>query len=126
MTHQRLVLLSGDCIPPNTLVAMCNPRFNKTSPVFEDSETFNGARYVKLEGQNAFSATSPDDMTFGYGAHACPGRQFASAELKSVVAKLIMDYDFKFEDGMITRRPENIFVDFMTMPPPVNLLFKSR
>jgi cytochrome P450 len=132
MTHKPLVLPNGNVIPANALIAVPDPLFDQTTPVFDDCNTFDGARYVKLasnttsaDGQYAFSAISSDDLTFGYGVHACPGRHFASAEVKLIISKLIMEYDFKFE-GNVVGRPENNFVDFMTFPPTVNLLFKAR
>ena len=34
-------------------------------------------------------------MAFGYGQHACPGRFFASNEIKIAMAHLLLKYDWK-------------------------------
>ena len=45
---------------------------------------------------------------FGYGRHACPGRFFATNEIKMIVAKMILDYDIKMPgnvEGIEARYP---------------------
>lgn len=43
----------------------------------------------------AWVTTSPDYTAFGHGRYACPGRFFASAELKILLAYLILNYDIE-------------------------------
>jgi cytochrome P450 len=47
----------------------------------------------------SFVSSSPAHMLFGYGVHMCPGRIFATAGLKVVVAHLLLKYDWELEDG---------------------------
>lgn len=50
----------------------------------------------------AFSTTSPTIMHFGHGRHACPGRFFATQELKVILAYILMNYDIE----PLTERPK--------------------
>ena len=50
--------------------------------------------------------TGEDAISFGHGKHACPGRFFASNEIKVILVGLLMRYEFKFMEGM--GRPENV------------------
>ena len=38
-------------------------------------------------------------MGFGYGEHACPGRFFASNEMKVALSFLLLNYDWKAGSG---------------------------
>ena len=51
---------------------------------------------------------SLDIQVFGLGKHACPGRFFASNEIKVLLCRIILDYDMKLLDG--TTRPANDLV----------------
>jgi cytochrome P450 len=46
-----------------------------------------------------------ENMGFGYGRHACPGRFFAATEIKLIVARILLDYDFKLPEGQTKRYP---------------------
>ena len=61
-----------------------------------------------------FTSVSDDSTNFGAGSHACPGRFFASNEIKLMVAELLMNYDMRFAKGQ--RRPENMVLDFSIIP----------
>ncbi|OAX85266.1 hypothetical protein ACJ72_00354 [Emergomyces africanus] len=43
--------------------------------------------------QQTFTATSVNNLVFGHGRHACPGRFLADAELKMLLVCLLMNYD---------------------------------
>ncbi|TRX92243.1 hypothetical protein FHL15_006858 [Xylaria flabelliformis] len=70
--------------------------------------------------------TSPDNLSFGYGKFACPGRHFAVNEMKLLLARFITQYDFKFP-GSITSRPQNVYMDeFAMVDPKVRIMIKLR
>lgn len=46
-----------------------------------------------------------ENMGFGYGRHACPGRFFAATEIKLIVARILLDYDLKLPEGQTERYP---------------------
>lgn len=45
--------------------------------------------------QHQLVMTSQTNLTFGHGKHACPGRFFAANELKTLMALMLMVYDFR-------------------------------
>lgn len=127
LTTVPLSLPNGEVIPKNTLIAYCNPRFHPSLNLYDNPEEFDGLRYVKLIERNGVQArykldsASTDSLGFGYGIHVCPGRSFATAELKLVVAHLIRNYDLRLASGQ--KRPENVFMDFQIMPDPKAQIF---
>ncbi|KAF9870905.1 filament-forming protein [Colletotrichum karsti] len=66
-----------------------------------DPDEFDGKRFLRMREQAGqenrwqFVSTSPEFLAFGHGMHACPGRFFASNEMKIVLAHLVMNYDWK-------------------------------
>ncbi|KAH0436392.1 cytochrome p450 [Colletotrichum camelliae] len=66
-----------------------------------DADNFDGHRFLRMREQPGqenrwqFVSTSPEWLAFGHGMHACPGRFFASNEMKIVMVHLIMNYDWK-------------------------------
>ncbi|RYP82073.1 hypothetical protein DL770_005695 [Monosporascus sp. CRB-9-2] len=68
--------------------------------------------YVQRARQ-AFATTSPEYTAFGHGRHACPGRFFAASELKLMLAYLVLNYDFEFQE----KRPENFWFGMNRIPP---------
>jgi cytochrome P450 len=45
--------------------------------------------------------TTASHMGFGHGQHACPGRFFASNEIKVALCHLLLKYDFALVDGKV-------------------------
>ena len=94
-------------------------------------QDFDGFRYERLrrkpdeENKHQFATTDMNHLHFGRGKYACPGRFFASAELKVILAHVIMQYDFKYPPGK--GRPENLNADeFMYPDPSARILIKRR
>ena len=64
-------------------------------------------------------------MHFGIGKHSCPGRWFASYEIKLNLAALLLKYDLKLKDG--ERRPKSLNYQFLNSPNPnAEVLFRNR
>lgn len=59
----------------------------------------------EVSARNHFVNVNDQNLGFGYGRHACPGRFFANNEIKLILAKLLLEYDIKMVDGMTTRWP---------------------
>ncbi|KAK6859215.1 hypothetical protein PG995_005068 [Apiospora arundinis] len=70
------------------------------------------ASYVQRARQ-AWATTSPEFVAFGHGRHACPGRFFASTELKLLLAYTVLHYDFEH----LEKRPSNSFFAASLVPP---------
>jgi len=64
-------------------------------------------------------------MGFGYGRHSCPGRFFASDEIKAITMHLLNNYDIKFADGQV--RPKSLEVETQLLPDPAaTILCRKR
>lgn len=123
-------LSNGQYIPPGVIVEVPSQAIYRTA--FEDGDTFDGFRHYKLRqggtatdhARNQFVTTNEQNLMFGYGRHACPGRFFAANEIKMLLANLVLYFDFKNEDGSMIRY-KNIEMGRQTSPDPrKQLLFK--
>ncbi|CAI6234780.1 unnamed protein product [Periconia digitata] len=99
-----LVLSDGTVIPKGSTLMVMND-WAHSSEHFPNAETFDMKRFAKLREQpgehnlHQFSTPSADQMGFGFGEHACPGRFFASNEIKIALCILLLEYDFEFMPG---------------------------
>ena len=114
VTTAPLTLSTGHTLPTNTRIAFAS-HFVHTSPLtptFSPSynppsalppSQFDGFRFYKLramegkENRHQFVTTSPDSLVFGHGNHACPGRFFASNEIKVVMIELLRSWEFRLK-----------------------------
>jgi cytochrome P450 len=75
-------------------------------------------RNVLEKANLQFVATSEKYLGFGHGRHACPGRFFASAELKLLVATLLTRFEVEIVgDGNGKGRPECFWAGPNHVPP---------
>jgi ent-kaurene oxidase len=122
------VLSDGTILEKGTNIALASGGVHMDSTIYQDPKTFDGYRAYKLRDKpgngNKFqhTMTGPDSFTFGklassedvpmrslaeftnthftgHGTHACPGRFFANAEMKLVLAYMLTHYDMKLKDG---------------------------
>ncbi|KAK2867855.1 hypothetical protein FQN49_003401 [Arthroderma sp. PD_2] len=124
-----ITLSDGSLLPSGTAVGVPNWGVTRDGQLWANPETFDGFRFAKLrdeagaEHRHQFATAGPDSLSFGYGPQACPGRFFASNEIKVLLAHLLLNYDFKLEGD----RPQNIIHELTVMPNRgVNVLFKKR
>lgn len=101
--------------------------------IFDDPEEFNGWRFydkrtsAKSEAhRHQFATLGPESLAFGFGKTACPGRFFAGAQIKAVLANIILNYDISFP-GEQTKRPDNLYKGGLIRPDPSQkIVFKPR
>ena len=98
---------------------------------FTDPEKFDAARFLRLREQpgeeKAHQAviTTPSHMGFGHGQFACPGRFFASDEVKIVLSFLLLNYDMRFVPEI--GRPDGIpFNDGFVVHPAMQVQVRRR
>ncbi|KAF7554724.1 hypothetical protein G7Z17_g2689 [Cylindrodendrum hubeiense] len=113
-----------------------SPEYNP--PGYTPPDQFDGMRFYNLrnmpgkENRHQFATAGPESLTFGYGNHTCPGRFFASNEIKIILVELLMNWDFRLKDdfelkGGVEKRPQNVEVDLVITPNPRAMLeFKRR
>jgi gliotoxin biosynthesis cytochrome P450 monooxygenase len=84
------------------------------------------------DNRHQFATAASDSLVFGYGNHTCPGRFFASNEIKIILVELLMNWDFRLKDdvgvkGGAEKRPPNNEIDLVITPNPfAQLEFKRR
>ncbi|KAM5431557.1 hypothetical protein McanMca71_004792 [Microsporum canis] len=124
-----ITLSDGSLLPRGTAVGVPNWGVTRDDRLWTNPETFDGFRFARLrdeagaEHRHQFATAGPDSLSFGYGPQACPGRFFASNEIKVLLAHLLLNYDFRMEGN----RPQNIIHELTVMPNRgVNVLFKKR
>lgn len=68
---------------------------------------------------------SLENLSFGFGSQACPGRNIAVSVLKMVVSRLLADYEFRFGDHQA--KPSNIhLLEFIIPDPKAKLMMRRR
>ncbi|PKY03130.1 cytochrome P450 [Aspergillus campestris IBT 28561] len=130
LAMKSVVLSDGTHIPKGANVTV-STHVMHDNEVYPNAQTYDGFRFYKKrqvagsEHRHQFVTTSPEHFGFGHGMHACPGRFFASNEIKIMLAHLLMKYDWKFAEG--PERPASIMHGTEVIcNPMVKLLYKSR
>lgn len=136
LSYHRIMVKShtfndGLVLPTGSHICMAVSAIQNDPAVTPSPEVFHGFRYYDLrqgEGQShlhQFATTQNNSLNFGHGKYACPGRFFASLEIKIILVKLIMDYDFRLAGN--SGRPKNLTAhEFIFPNPDANLLVKRR
>ncbi|KAK0666959.1 putative cytochrome P450 E-class, group IV [Cercophora samala] len=98
------------------------------SNTYPNPDQFDGYRFLRKreagDTTSQFVQTSQDFHVFGGGRHICPGRFFASNELKLALAHILLKYDIRFAEGC---DPKPIMNGFYAMvDPTVRLEVKRR
>jgi len=131
MTNETFQLSDGLEIPRGQSIAFNTYGTNMDPSIYPNPEKFDAFRFSDLrelpgnETRFQFVATTLDSLNFGHGVHACPGRFFASNEVKVALSYILQNYDFKFKDG--EKRPVNVCSNFTIVPDPsVGIVFKRR
>ncbi|KAJ2997262.1 hypothetical protein NUW58_g694 [Xylaria curta] len=128
ITFERIVtkdwlLPDGFVIPAHTTIGVPAQAIAMDPKLHPEPETFDGLRFAKLrqatddpetKGKAQYAATNPQSLAFGYGRHACPGRFFASAEIKAITMYLLNNFDIKLAEGQ--PRPQSKEVETQLLP----------
>lgn len=131
-TTSALKLSNGSIIPKGVSIGISNHTINRSPELYEKPDEFRGFRFHELRQQSdentarkyLFASTSVDNLNWGYGTHACPGRYFAAAAVKVVLALVLSNYDVKLADA---GRPENLVFGVLVVPDPfAELLLRRR
>ncbi|KAI1111651.1 cytochrome P450 [Nemania sp. NC0429] len=130
---EALMLKDGTYIPKGSKICWAgydhinDPSITHNPDIFDPMRSYN-KRHASPQYRNKYLAgqTSPDNLVFGYGNQACPGRAFAVGEIKLILARLVSQYDFQFPEHIRTR-PASKYADENVFPDPsVNLMMKIR
>ena len=91
----------GTVVPKGSWVLVPMYAMYTDDDFFPNAEEFDAFRFSRLreqaghENRHQFVSTSTTHINFGHGKHACPGRFFASQEIKLLLAHVLLNYDVK-------------------------------
>ncbi|KAL9591968.1 MAG: hypothetical protein Q9179_007187 [Wetmoreana sp. 5 TL-2023] len=117
-------LSDGTLIQPGETIVMPSGPIARDQTYYENPYDFDGDRFLRLAGNdrkhasqspNEYAGVEPGNLSWGTGRFSCPGRWYASAMMKLLLATLILEYDFKFPNGQ-SQRPPNSVVDVNVLP----------
>lgn len=121
-----LYLRDGFFIPKGTHVAFASDAINRDSDIYAQPNTFLGSRFLAHSVNHGLASTSSDSthlqyvtatpsyLNWGGGKSACPGRFYASNEIKLMLAYMLQHYEFDWQDD--TGRPESMVNDWNIFP----------
>ncbi|PWY73549.1 cytochrome P450 [Aspergillus eucalypticola CBS 122712] len=101
-----VVLSDGTKVSKGTLVIVSGHHMLETeSGIYPQADVFDGYRFYRLrqvsdqDTWKQFASASEKHIGFGYGQHACPGRFFASHQVKILMCHILLRYDFQLPGG---------------------------
>ncbi|RYP56338.1 hypothetical protein DL771_011957 [Monosporascus sp. 5C6A] len=143
-------LSDGTHLPAGTSLLAPLAGVSRDERFYPGAETFDGLRFWRLqqqqhqqqnsanggEAKNAnrnanfgdqwqFTSIGDANMNFGLGRHACPGRFFAAAETKLILAYLVLNYDLRLREGEGRPAPA-MFMMTKSPSPDAEILFRRR
>ncbi|EKJ68359.1 hypothetical protein FPSE_11367 [Fusarium pseudograminearum CS3096] len=126
-----MTLPDGTFVPKGTKMEINTCSIHKDKDLYENPGDFDALRFYKMRqgpGQEAkyqYFSVGREDLSWGFGRHACPGRYLSAINIKLIMAELLMNYDIKLCDG--ESRPPNIEFEVLCSPDPnYEILLKSR
>lgn len=114
--YRTLDLEDGIRLLKGTVFEVVVQAANLSNINLERPDEWDGLRYHNMRQQSSldekirrgceWGATTPDDMSFGYGAHQCPGRSAACNMLKMLRLKILQTYELRPEEGHTRHRKD--------------------
>ncbi|KAF8121573.1 cytochrome P450, partial [Boletus edulis] len=95
----------GTFVPEGTIIAAAARALHHDENFYKNVSAVEPFRFADMQGENGeygkyqFVSTAIEYLPFGHGTHACPGRFFAAAEMKTMLMHIATAYDIKLEDG---------------------------
>ncbi|KAJ5063804.1 ent-kaurene oxidase [Bipolaris maydis] len=130
-----ITLSNGQYIPPGVMIEVASQAIYQDDQFYPPNpEVFDGLRAYKMRStgkaadiaRNQFVTANEENLAFGHGRHACPGRFFAALQMKIIIAHFLLNYDIKMPNGQTERHPQ-IEIGRLSIPYPAGqLLFKKR
>ena len=105
-------LPDGTFVPKGTKLEINTCSIHADKELYENPKEFDGLRFYKMrqgpgqENKYKYSSVGREDLSWGFGRHACPGRYLSAVNIKLILAELLMNYDIKLCEG--AKRPPNI------------------
>ncbi|KAI9674923.1 MAG: hypothetical protein M1822_008985 [Bathelium mastoideum] len=91
----------GVLLPEGTIVSTSTIAIHRCPLVFADPETYNPSRWLQADSER-LRAMEKCFIPFGYGAHLCLGKAFATIEVKMLIACLLLQYQICEDEDSAT------------------------
>ncbi|KAJ6524863.1 cytochrome P450 [Mycena vulgaris] len=126
----------GTFLPHGAFLSVASRPASMDSANYANAEVFDGFRFARerdearAEGgdggvfKHHMVSTGAAHLIFGHGKHACPGRFFAAAELKAMLAHLLINYDIKAQTEGV--RPKDFVFGVFNGPDPKGKIWVRR
>lgn len=119
-------------IPKGALLGWVSIHNQVDHNIAANPEEFDPMRSYRKRQVSAEEATkhlagqpSLENLSFGFGSQACPGRHIAVSVLKMIVSRLLSEYEFKFGENQA--KPSNIHIlEFIIPDPNAKLTMRKR
>lgn len=133
MHPDGILLPNGQHLPRGVTVCISGWGMHHDESVYSAPLEFVPDRFLRMPteaaegkvgevGQAAAVETDHHFAAWGIGKHACPGRFFAVDLIKIILTRVFMDYEVK----PLEERPENVWIEYNVIPPPMAALFVRR
>ncbi|VUC23403.1 unnamed protein product [Clonostachys rosea] len=103
-----LRLTSGLSIDKGTRLEIPTAAIHFDDMYFSNASKFEPLRFYEMRkeepAKHQYISTGKNDLAWGYGRHACPGRFFAHVEMKIFMAEFVRRWDVKMKDGLPRHR----------------------
>ncbi|KAF7337628.1 Ent-kaurene oxidase [Mycena sanguinolenta] len=114
-------LVDGTVVPSGYNITIPLKPIHFDESVYPEPYKFDCFRFSKLRASErtdlkyGFTRVEKDFVPFGLGKHACPGRFFASMELKIILSHLLLNYDLSLPGGA-KEAPKPMFFNSTVIP----------
>lgn len=129
VASEDVMLSDGTRVSKGSSIAVTSRRLWDKN-IYAEPDKWDGYRFYKMRSDPdkqagaQLVATSDNFLAWGHGKHACPGRFFASNEVKIILIHLLLNYDWELPEGASTAI-HNVGLA-MTMDPALGLRIKER
>lgn len=117
--ERSITLRDGTVLPRGaSLDALLSPPLSDPR-LYPDPGVFDARRFLRLRSGEAadplgyknkeqyqFIGANKEDIFWGYGPHACPGRFFANAQMKLIIVQLLARFEMRRPGGSREKIPQ--------------------
>ncbi|KAG2125862.1 cytochrome P450 [Suillus cothurnatus] len=95
MAKVDATLPNGITVPKGSTISIPTKFIHQSSKFYQDPMIFDATRFVQNSHTRPcyLATTSPEFLFFGYGKVVCPGRHIAIRIMKSIIVRMLLDYD---------------------------------
>lgn len=97
----------GTLIPEGTFLAVPCDAVHLDAQKYRNPDKFDEGRYIRRRQSSSSNiprdqlvTATPDFLAWGYGRAVCPGRFFAAAVMKLIMAHIILNYDIRLAEDV--------------------------